>query len=234
MNAFRFLNHKDCDQQYSMGFCSSISVGPRTLGGQSDGELVARLSAVVRKGAWGLLCSAPGALRHCSPAGDAYVCKTGAPWPLFHSTALGASAPAPDPGAFGEGLGARDPSSLDSGLMPKPPSVPCPNKCSSSQPGGRGISVGGSPARQQGAANPASSWAPNVTHGSPTSAAPASTRRRVQAFPLQPLHPAGRTEALTRSWLRAVPSFPGSPPPWKLLPQLHSISSSTALQRGDF
>lgn len=60
MNVFRFLNHKDCEQQYSMGFCSSISVGPRTSGGQSDGELVARLNAaVIRKGGSGAsgLCS---------------------------------------------------------------------------------------------------------------------------------------------------------------------------------
>lgn len=61
MNVFRFLNHKDCDQQYSMGFCSSISVGPRTLGGQSDGELVARLNGIFsnRKGGSGasVLCS---------------------------------------------------------------------------------------------------------------------------------------------------------------------------------
>lgn len=141
MNVFRFLNHKDCEQQYSMGFCSSISVGPRTLGGQSDGELVARLKAVVlRKGGSGasVLCSRDSEM--LQPCRRSYLCEAGALWSPCHSTGLGVSTPAHDPGALGEGPSARDPSSLDSGLVPEPPSVHCPNKCSSSQSGGRGVS----------------------------------------------------------------------------------------------
>ena len=141
MNVFRFLNHKDCDQQCSMGFCSSISVGPRTSGGQSDGELVARLNGIFSSRKRG-----PGASVLCSwDPGTAALqekptcAELGLRVPL-HSTALGVSAPAPDPGALGEGPSARDPSSLDSGLLSKPPSVHCPNKCSASQSGGRGIS----------------------------------------------------------------------------------------------
>ena len=246
MNVFRFLNHKDCEQQYSMRFCSSISVGPRTSGGQSDGELVARLNAaVIRKGASGasVLCSRDS--ETLQPCTEATCAKLGPLVPLPQHSLRGQHT-CSRPRGLGGGPECQRP--LQPGLRTHAQASICSlSKQVLIQPvsGERHFRQSSEVLQSsRGAAKPPFSWAPDVTHGSLTSAAPASIccgvqsphtlPSRGQAFPLQPLHPASRREPPTHSWLRAMPSFPGSPPPWKLLPQLHCISSSTALQRGDF
>lgn len=152
MNVFRFLNHKDCEQQYSMRFCSSISVGPRTSGGQSDGELVARLNAaVIRKGASGasVLCSRDS--ETLQPCSRSYLCEAGAPGPPATAQPQGSAHLPPTPGPRGR---ARVPETPPAWTQDSCPSLHLFTVQTSAHPaslGGEAFqTVVRSPAKQQG------------------------------------------------------------------------------------